>query len=44
MSSKVDNIYVCLKKIASDSIEKTMASNGRLSADSLGSRMYEFHN
>ena len=44
LSLKVDNIYVCLKKVVSDLIEDKMLSNGHLSADALASRMYEFHN
>ena len=44
MSSKVDNLYVGLKKVVTDRIEEKMASNGHLSADALGRRMDEFHN
>ena len=44
LSSKVDNIYVGLQDVVSDVIEENMASNGKVSTDSLGRRMDEFHN
>ena len=39
LSSKVENIYVCLKKFVSDAIEENMVPNGHLSVDALGRRM-----
>ena len=42
--SKLENIYVCLKKVVSYSIEEKMASNGNLSDDALGRRIHKFHN
>ena len=44
MSSKVDNIYVGLKKVVSDAIEESVAKNGNLYDDEFGRRIDEFHN
>ena len=44
LSSKVNNIYVGLRKVIIDAIEYNMASNRYLYIDALGRRMDEFHN